>query len=53
MSEDLFEREKLYQATLAVARAMLVKGLINEDEFTIIDTKIREKYRPCLGMLFA
>jgi len=52
MSGEQFERERLYQATIAIARAMLRSGLITEDEYAIIDTKMREKYRPCLGTLY-
>jgi hypothetical protein len=51
MSKELFDRERLYQATLAIARTMLQRGLITVDEFTVIDTKMREKYRPLLGGL--
>jgi len=53
MSKEQFERERLYQATIAVARTMLRNGLITEDEFAIIDTKMREKYRPLLGSLLS
>ena len=53
MSKEQFERERLYQATLAVARMMRQKGLITEDEFAIIDTKMRKKYRPLLGSLLS
>jgi len=51
MNSEHFERERLYQATIAIARTMLRQGLITEDEFSIIDTKMREKYRPFLGTL--
>jgi hypothetical protein len=51
MSEEIFESERLYQATLSIARTMLRQGLITEDELAIIDTKMREKYRPLLGTL--
>jgi hypothetical protein len=53
MSKEQFERDRLYQATLAVARTMRRKGLITEDELAIIDTKMREKYRPLLGGLLS
>jgi hypothetical protein len=53
MSKEQFERERLYQATLAVARTMRRKGLITEDELAIIDTKMRGKYRPLLGGLLS
>ena len=51
MNKEQFERERLYQATLTLARTMLRRGLITEDELTIIDTKMRKKYRPLLGTL--
>lgn len=51
MSKEQFERERLYQATVALARTLLRRGLITEDELAVIDTKMREKYRPLLGTL--
>lgn len=53
MSRDQFERELLYQATIALALTMHRRGLITKDELTIIDTKMREKYRPLLGTLYS
>ena len=53
MTEEQFEREKLYQATMNVFAGMLKKGLITEGQYAIIDTKLLEKYRPLLGTLFA
>ena len=52
MTEEQFEREKLYQATMNVFHGMLKKGLITEEQYAIIDTKMLEKYRPLLGTLF-
>lgn len=52
VNEDQFEREKLYQATMSMFRSMLKNGLITEGQYTIIDTKMLEKYRPLLGTLF-
>lgn len=52
MTEEQFEREKLYQATMNVFDGMLKKGLITEEQYAIIDTKMLEKYRPLLGTLF-
>ena len=51
MNEDQFEREKLYQATMNMFRSMLKKGLITEEQYTIIDTKMLQKYQPLLGTL--
>ena len=53
VNEDQFEREKLYQATMNMFRSMLKKGLITEEQYTIIDTKMLQKYQPLLGTLFA
>lgn len=53
MTEEQFEREKLYQATMNVFAGMLKKGLITEEQYAIIDTKMLEKYKPLLGTLFA
>ena len=53
MSEEMFNAEKLYQATMAIAKSMLTKGLITAEEYAIIDTKMLEKYRPVFGMLLA
>ena len=53
VTEDQFEREKLYQATMNMFRSMLKKGLITEEQYAIIDTKMLQKYQPLLGTLFA
>ena len=53
MNEDQFEREKLYQATMNMFRSMLKKGLITQEQYAIIDTKMREKYQPIIGTLFS
>lgn len=39
--------------SLSVAKAMLEKGIITADEYSEIDTILREKYRPILGTLLA
>lgn len=49
MTKEQFEREKKYQAALAVARSMLKKGVINETDFLRIEAKLRVKFRPILG----
>jgi hypothetical protein len=51
MDTAKFERERLYQATMTIARSMLRSGLLTSEEFSIIDTKMREKYKPLLGAL--
>ena len=51
MSRQQFDDEKNYQAIMALARNMLGKGIITESEYTIIDTKMKEKYHPFLGSI--
>jgi hypothetical protein len=53
MKKDQFETEKIYQSTLAIARTMVKKSLLTEEEFCLIEASLREKYRPKLGTLFA
>ena len=53
MNKDDFKNEKLYQATMSVARRMLFEGLITEEEYRQIDTIFLEKYRPVFGTLFS
>lgn len=53
MTEEQFRAEKLYQATMNMARRMLLQGLISEEEYCQIDTIFLEKYRPVFGTLFS
>ena len=53
MSKEEFKNEKLYQATMHIARMMFNEGLITEEEYRQIDTIFSEKYQPTLGTLFA
>lgn len=49
MTKEQFEREKKYQAALAVARSMLKEGVINEEDFLRIEANLRAKFKPILG----
>ena len=40
MTEEQFDREKRYQASMNMFRTMLKNGLITEEQYAIIDTKI-------------
>lgn len=53
MSKEEMLREKLYQTTMLIIRSWLKEGLITEDEYVIIDTKMKAKYRPIIGTLFS
>ena len=52
MTKEQFDREKKYQAALAVAREMLKKGIINEADFLRVEAKLAEKFRPTFGGFF-
>ena len=49
MTKEQFDREKNYGAAMAVARAMLSKGIINEDDYRRIEVAFANKYRPLIG----
>jgi hypothetical protein len=51
MTEEQLKQEKLYQATLAIARVMFSRGLLTEDELTVINAVMLKKYKPLLGGL--
>lgn len=53
MDKKHFRAEKLYWISLCVAKSMLAKGVILEEQYTDIDTILLEKYRPILGTLLA
>lgn len=51
MTEMQFQAEKRYQVALAIAKALLKKGLLTEEEYATIDTILLEKFQPALGTL--
>lgn len=53
VSKEQLRVERLYLMSLSVAKSMLQKGVISEDEYSEIDTILLEKYRPTLGTLLA
>ena len=46
MTTERFEREKRYLAAIAVARDMLKSGLIDEVDYSALETKFVAKYQP-------
>jgi hypothetical protein len=52
MSEEQFKAEKMYQISLSLAKSMLKKGLLTEEEFVMYNAILLEKYHPLLGTLF-
>ena len=53
MDKNEFKREKLYQATMLVAKKMLKNGMISIEEYQEIDVKMNEKYKPIFGTLLS
>ena len=52
MSDEQKRNEKLYLATMSVAKNLLDKGIISEEEYKQIDTNYRAKYSVSLSTLF-
>ena len=46
MTEQEFRNARLYNSTMAQFKKMLKEGLISEDNYWQINTKMKEKYRP-------
>ena len=46
------QNETTYLVTMKLFQKMLESGLINEEEYAVIDTKMRDKYSPKIGVLF-
>lgn len=53
MTEEQFKRERMYQAAMNMFSAMLRRGVISQEQYSIIRTKMLLKYQPLLGTLFA
>lgn len=53
MSEDQLRNEMLYQTTMCLTKNLLKQGVINKEEYRLIDTIFTKKYNPSLGSLFA
>lgn len=52
-ADDQFEREKLYYISISIAKTMLKRGIIDEEVYAIIDTKLLEMYRPISAVLLS
>lgn len=46
MNKAQFEREMRYRTVMAVARTMLAKGLISQEEIDTFDHKMIDKHNP-------
>ena len=46
MTEQEFRDECIYSVTMSHVKTMLVKGLISEDEYWMINAKMKDRYHP-------
>jgi len=53
MSKEEGLRKMTYQMVMRASWKMLQSGLLSEDEYLAFEAKMREKYRPVIGLLFS
>jgi len=52
MTKEQFRNEKMYLATMNLAKNLLNQGVISEEQYDEIDTIFTRKYAPSLSTLF-
>lgn len=53
MNNKEFNSEMKYQTTMTIARNLLKQGIINDEEYSRIDTMFAQNYEPKIGTLLA
>ena len=53
MTKEQFRNEKLYQATMHLARKMVEQGILTEQEYREVEEIFLEKYKPVFGSIFS
>ncbi len=53
MSETVFQAELKYQTAISIAKNLRSQGLLTEDEYNVIDTKLQTDFSPSLGTLLS
>ncbi len=53
MSEEMFNSEKDYGITMAIAKSMLDKGLLSPSEYEQFEKEMLRKYQPKLAPLIS
>ena len=53
MSKEAGKHEIIYQISMRTTGKMLQKNLLTRDEYLQFEAKMREKYRPVIGILFS
>ena len=53
MCDAMFDAELQYQTAIAIAKNLRSQGLLTEDEYAVIDTKLQAVFSPSLGTLLS
>lgn len=53
MSENVFQAELKYLTAISIAKNLRSQGLLTEEEYTVIDTKLQADFSPSLGTLLS
>ncbi len=53
MSREQFENEKMYAATMHIARMLYKQGVITKEQYKQIDTIFIKKYEPFLACIYS
>lgn len=53
MSDTAFQAEMLYQTAISIAKNLRIQGLLTEEEYAVIDTKLQAEFSPSLGTLLS
>ena len=53
MTPEEYRNDMLYHAAISMAKTMLEKGLLTQEEYAEIDTILLQKYSPYLGSLLS
>ena len=53
MSDTAFQAEMLYQTAISIAKNLRIQGLLTEEEYAVIDTKLQSEFSPSLGTLLS
>ena len=51
MSEAVFQAELRYQTAVSILKNLRDNGLLTEEEYAVMDTKLRADLEPVLGTL--
>ena len=52
MTNEQMQNEVMYQGTMLVAKQLLKKGIVSDEEYKQIDTMFRQKYAISLSTFF-